>query len=66
MLVLQAVSGDQAGTISVWCVMTGKLRFRFSNTHPGQQLTALSFDSAKRRLITGTTGVQGYTERYEP
>ncbi len=51
--VSQAVSADAGGTVSVWFVPTGKLRFRFGNTHPGQQLTALNFDGPKRRLITG-------------
>jgi hypothetical protein len=37
----------------VWYVPTGKLRFRFDNTHPGKALTALNFDAAKRRLLTG-------------
>lgn len=49
----QAVTGDQGGAISVWHVSTGKLRYRFTNTHKGKQLTAINFDSAKRRLLTG-------------
>eukprot|EP00983_Pelagomonas_calceolata_P029125 913451-Pelagomonas_calceolata.AAC.1 len=53
---LQAVTGDQGGAISVWHVPTGKLRYRFTNTHKGKQLTAINFDHAKRRLLTGKQG----------
>mmetsp|Transcript_1517 Transcript_1517/g.3677 ORF Transcript_1517/g.3677 Transcript_1517/m.3677 type:complete len:1120 (-) Transcript_1517:241-3600(-) len=49
----EAVTGDQGGAISVWHVPTGKLRYRFTNTHKGKQLTAINFDHAKRRLLTG-------------
>ncbi|KAL6759826.1 quinon protein alcohol dehydrogenase-like superfamily [Haematococcus lacustris] len=49
----EAVSGDHSGSISVWHVVTGKLRFRFHNAHKGHQLTAMAFDKAKRRLLTG-------------
>jgi len=52
----QAVTGDQGGAISVWHVSSGKLRYRFTNTHEGKQLTAMNFDHAKRRLLTGTSG----------
>lgn len=47
------MSGDQGGTISVWSVPTGKLRFRFHGAHKNAQLTSLNFDSARRRLFTG-------------
>lgn len=50
------MSGDQAGTISVWYVKTGKLRFRFHNAHGPSQMTALAFDSTRRRLLTGGLG----------
>lgn len=57
---LQAVSADQSGSVSVWFVPTGKLRFRFNAAPKGSgnkdnvvTLTALNFDSAKRRLLTG-------------
>ena len=49
----EAVSGDKAGTVSVWHVPTGKLRFRFYNAHKGQEITAMNFDTLHRRLITG-------------
>ena len=49
----EAVSGDHAGTVSVWHVPTGKLRFRFYNAHKAQRITAMSFDTLNRRLITG-------------
>ena len=49
----QAVSGDHGGTVSVWHVPTGKLRFRFYNAHGTNRITAMNFDSANRRLITG-------------
>lgn len=47
------MTGDQGGAISVWHVPTGKLRYRFTNAHGGRQLTAMNFDNAKRRLLTG-------------
>lgn len=52
-LLLQAVSTDHAGTVCVWDVATGKLRFAFANTHGGCRITAATFDSNHRRLITG-------------
>jgi WD40 repeat protein len=50
----QAVSGDHAGTVSVWHVGSGKLRFRFYNAHKEHAITAMDFDAARRRLITGS------------
>lgn len=50
---VQAVTGDQSGTISVWHVPSGKLRFRFYRVHGNSRLTALNFDTNKRRLVTG-------------
>ncbi|MEW5310065.1 MAG: hypothetical protein WDW38_001897 [Sanguina aurantia] len=50
----EAVTGDQNGTISVWHVPSGKLRFRFYRVHGSSRLTALNFDTNKRRLITGS------------
>ncbi len=32
---------------------TGKLRYRFLHCHGDKRITALAFDAAKRRLITG-------------
>lgn len=34
-------------------VPTGKLRYRFLHCHGDKRITALAFDAAKRRLITG-------------
>jgi hypothetical protein len=53
MLPLQAVSTDHAGTVCVWHVASGKLRFAFANTHGGCRISAATFDSNHRRLITG-------------
>ncbi|GFR47120.1 hypothetical protein Agub_g8807 [Astrephomene gubernaculifera] len=49
----EAISADHAGTVSVWHVPTGKLRYRFLQCHGDKRITALAFDAAKRRLITG-------------
>ncbi|KAG2450287.1 hypothetical protein HYH02_004795 [Chlamydomonas schloesseri] len=49
----EAISADHAGTISVWHVPTGKLRYRFLRCHGDKRITALAFDAAKRRLISG-------------
>ncbi|KAF6253190.1 WD40-repeat-containing domain protein [Scenedesmus sp. NREL 46B-D3] len=50
----EAVSTDHAGTVCVWDVATGKLRFAFANTYGGCRITAATFDSNHRRLITGS------------
>jgi len=50
----EAVSGDHGGTVSVWHVPSGKLRFRFYNAHEDQRITAMNFDTARRRLLTGS------------
>jgi hypothetical protein len=50
---LQAVSTDHAGTVCVWHVASGKLRFAFANTHGSCRISTASFDSNHRRLITG-------------
>lgn len=47
------MSGDHGGTVSVWHVLTGKLRFRFYNAHGDLRITAMNFDAARRRLLTG-------------
>lgn len=39
--------------MSVWHVLTGKLRFRFYNAHGDLRITAMNFDAARRRLLTG-------------
>ncbi|KAG2490207.1 hypothetical protein HYH03_011334 [Edaphochlamys debaryana] len=49
----EAISADHAGTISVWHVPTGKLRYRFMHCHGDKRITALAFDAAKRRLMSG-------------
>ncbi|PNW80352.1 hypothetical protein CHLRE_07g313850v5 [Chlamydomonas reinhardtii] len=49
----EAISADHAGTISVWHVPSGKLRYRFLRCHGDKRITALAFDAAKRRLVSG-------------
>ncbi|GLI65559.1 hypothetical protein VaNZ11_009122 [Volvox africanus] len=49
----EAISADHGGTVSVWHVPSGKLRYRFLQCHGDKRITALAFDAAKRRLITG-------------
>ncbi|KAG1663156.1 hypothetical protein FOA52_006053 [Chlamydomonas sp. UWO 241] len=50
----EAVSADHAGTVSVWHVPTGKLRFRFYEAHGEAKITAMAFDLTQRRLLTGS------------
>ena len=47
------VSGDDASVVCVWNVATGDLEFRFDKCHGTNKITAMNFDSAGRRLITG-------------
>ena len=39
--------------MSIWHVPSGKLRFRFDRAHGDRRMTAMNFDQAKRRLLTG-------------
>mmetsp|Transcript_37768 Transcript_37768/g.61203 ORF Transcript_37768/g.61203 Transcript_37768/m.61203 type:complete len:933 (-) Transcript_37768:1406-4204(-) len=53
----QVVSGDDGGVVCVWDVDTGDIVFRFTTgagEETGKRITALTFDAAGRRLITGT------------
>ena len=50
----EAISGDQAGTLVVWFIPTGRMRFKWSKAHGEDQLTAMAFDKAKRKLISGS------------
>jgi len=47
------VSGDAEGTVRIWDAATGLPVFRFTQTHGTAKLTAMTFDTAERRLITG-------------
>ncbi|KAJ3182578.1 WD40 repeat domain 95 [Gaertneriomyces sp. JEL0708] len=47
------VSGCDGGVVHVWDVMTGQKTFRFENAHGKTEITAMTFDAGKRRLITG-------------
>ena len=42
-----------AGTVCIWVVATGRLRFRFTNAHGKHRITAMTLDANNRRLITG-------------
>eukprot|EP00798_Chlamydomonas_sp_ICE-L_P018383 gene18383-24853_t len=46
----EAVSGDSGGTVSIWSIPTGKLRFRFYNAHGEFRITAMNFDSLGFRI----------------
>mmetsp|Transcript_61954 Transcript_61954/g.195819 ORF Transcript_61954/g.195819 Transcript_61954/m.195819 type:complete len:195 (-) Transcript_61954:1152-1736(-) len=50
---MEVVSGDEVGSVCVWDLETGRMRFRFTKTHGDIKMTAMSFDKHKRRLITG-------------
>ena len=49
----QVVSACHGGVVNVWRVDTGEKAIMFTNAHEGHEITAMSFDPTKRRLITG-------------
>ena len=48
----QIVSGDESAQVCVWDMHRGQMVFHFTELH-NQKMTAMSFDEAGRRLITG-------------
>ena len=46
------VSGDESAQVCVWDVETGDMVFHFADLHSAK-MTAMAFDEAGRRLITG-------------
>jgi WD40 repeat protein len=53
----QVVSGCNGGIVNVWDPFTGAKTFRIPNLHGTSEITAMSFDSLGRRLITGGRGL---------
>ena len=51
---LQAVSGDDSGTICVWDTNTGLRDGHFTNLHGKSKMTAMTFDLSGRRLLTAS------------
>ncbi len=51
---LQAVSGDDSGTICVWDTNTGLRDGHFANLHGKAKMTAMTFDLSGRRLLTAS------------
>ncbi|KAJ3417383.1 hypothetical protein HDV05_004848 [Chytridiales sp. JEL 0842] len=49
----QIVTGCDGGVINVWDAETGVKTFRFADAHGKAEITAMTFDSRNRRLITG-------------
>ncbi|KAI8818235.1 WD40-repeat-containing domain protein, partial [Fimicolochytrium jonesii] len=49
----QVVSGCDASVVNVWDATTGQKTFRFAHLHGKAEITAMTFDNACRRLITG-------------
>lgn len=47
------MSGCHGSVVSVWDVDTGEKTMQFSHCHGNMEITAMAFDSARRRLITG-------------
>ena len=47
------MSGCQGSVVSVWDVDTGEKTMQFSNCHGNAEITAMAFDTAGRRLVTG-------------
>ncbi|KAI8844168.1 WD40-repeat-containing domain protein [Chytridium lagenaria] len=52
----QIVTACDGGVVNVWDAVTGQKTFRFSDTHSRVEITALTFDSGYRRLLTGGRG----------
>lgn len=50
----QVVSACHGSVVNVWHVDTGEKAIMFANAHDGHEITAMSFDPTKRRLITGS------------
>ena len=48
----QVVSGDESAQVCVWDVEKGEMVFHFTELH-SNKMTAMAFDEAGRRLITG-------------
>ena len=48
----QIVSGDESAQVCVWDIETGEMVFHFTDLHQ-TKMTAMAFDEAGRRLITG-------------
>jgi hypothetical protein len=56
----QVVSGDHQSHVCVWEVDSGRMRFRFGGDQ--EKITAMAFDKAGRRLLTGSvSGVRTLT-----
>ncbi|KAI9099891.1 WD40-repeat-containing domain protein [Phlyctochytrium arcticum] len=49
----QIVSGCDASVVNVWDSINGTKTFRFAEAHGKAEITAMAFDSAGRKLITG-------------
>ena len=49
----QVVSGCHGSVVSVWDVDTGEKTMQFSHCHDNAEITAMAFDLAGRRLVTG-------------
>jgi WD40 repeat protein len=49
----QVVTAADDSTIIIWDMMTGAKRMQINNAHGHEEITALSLDGSKRRLITG-------------
>ena len=45
---------DDQSSVCIWDPSTGSMCARFANAHEGSAVTAMTFDSGQRRLITGS------------
>ena len=50
----QVVSACHGSVVNVWNVDTGEKAIMFTNAHDGHEITAMSFDPSKRRVLTGS------------
>ncbi|EDO38985.1 predicted protein [Nematostella vectensis] len=50
---LKVVSACHESVVCVWSLETGEKIIQFSNAHDDSEITAMSFDPSKRRLVTG-------------
>ena len=47
------VSACHDSVVCVWSLETGEKVIQFGNAHADTEITAMSFDPSKRRLVTG-------------
>lgn len=49
----QVVTTADDSSVTMWDLMTGAKRMQINNAHGSEEITAVSLDGSKRRLVTG-------------